>query len=409
LSAKFIERKDLTPGLYGDGDNLYLQVARGGTKSWLHRFMIAGVPDSMGLGSVRRVTLAEARRKAHAANVLLAAGKNPRLERDAARSELAVQRAKGQTFRQVAEGFISAHAHAWKNAKHAKQWTATLEAYAYPVIGSLLVAAIDEAHVMAVLQPIWFSKAETASRVRGRIEKILDRAKALRLRTGDNPARWQGHLDQLLPARSQIAPGKHHIALPYADIPAFMAKLRAHDSIGARALEWTILCAARTGDTLGATWSEIDLSEKLWLVPASRMKNRKGTTKRDHAVPLSNRAMTILADLPREGDFVFTIAGRPLSYEVMVRVLREQLGYAPSRATVHGFRSSFKDWCSEQTGYPNEVSELALAHTVPSKVEASYRRGDMRDRRRRMMADWSDYCAGKHAADENIVPLRGAV
>jgi integrase len=233
----------------------------------------------------------------------------------------------------------------------------------------------------------------------------LDYAKSLDLRQGDNPAAW-GHLKFVLPAKSQVAPVKHHPALPYAELPAFMAKLRAKEGVSARALEFTILTVARTGDTIGAKWSEIDQAEKLWTVPAERVKGKKGARRRDHVVPLSNRAMTILNDLPTEGDFVFMGARKnaPLSNMAMLELLR---GMGLDDLTVHGFRSAFKDWCSEQTAYPNELSEMAMAHTVSDKVEAAYRRGDMREKRRRLMADWAAYCESKTVGGDNVVKIGG--
>jgi integrase len=245
-----------------------------------------------------------------------------------------------------------------------------------------------------VLEPIWKAKTETANRVRGRIESILDWARARGLRHGENPARWRGHLDQLLPARSAVAPVKNHAALPYADLPRFVAELRKREGVSARALEFTILTAARTGDTLGATWQEVDKAERLWTVPAARVKGKKGARKRDHVVPLSDQAFNLLWTLPRETDFIFPGAkqGSALSNMAMLELLR---GMGFGDLTVHGFRSAFKDWCSEQTAYPNELSEMALAHTVKDKVEAAYRRGDLRDKRRKLMSDWAVFCAGR--------------
>ena len=402
---KFVDKKNLKPGLYGDGGGLYLQVSERRTKAWVFRFMIAGRARKMGLGKVSRIKLADARQMANDAHLLAVKGIDPIAERAARKAALAVEKVKAMTFKECAADYIAAHAHGWKNAKHAAQWGSTLQQYVYPLIGALPVAAVEDAHVMKVLAPIWTTRTETASRVRGRIEKVLDRAKALKLRNGENPARWKGHLDHLLPKPAQVAPVDHHAALPYADIPAFMAKLRQRTSISARALEWTILHAARSGDTLGATWKE--MKDGHWTVPAARMKGKKGANRRDHVVPLCDRALAILEDLPVDGDFVFpgARAGRGLSNMAMAMALRE-LGYPPSVATVHGFRSTFKDWCSEQTSYPNELSEMALAHTVSDKVEAAYRRGDMREKRRRLMADWADFCGGQHGVGENVVPLR---
>jgi integrase len=312
------------------------------------------------------------------------------------------------TFRQCAEGYIESHKSGWKSDKHAGQWLATLQTYSYPVIGSLGVGEIETAHILKILQPIWNTKTETASRVRGRIEKVLDRAKALKLRSGENPALWKGHLDQLLPAKSQVAPVEHHPALPYRQLPAFMAMVRKRDGVSARALEFTILTIARTGDTIGAKWKEIDLKERLWTVPADRLKGKKGARKRNHVVPLTDQALAILKELPRDGDFVFPGGkeGAGLSNMAMAEVLKE-MGYNADNATVHGFRSTFKDWVSERTAYPNELSEMAMAHTVSDKVEAAYRRGDMRDRRRRLMEDWSSYCDDNAVGGDNVVSIAG--
>jgi integrase len=304
--------------------------------------------------------------------------------------------------------YIAAQESGWKSSKHAAQWSSTLETYAYPIIGKLPVASIDKALVLKVLQPIWSTKTETASRVRGRIEKILDWARSLDLRTGENPAAWRGHLEFSFPKKSQVAPVEHHAALPYVELPTFMTKLRARDGISARALEFTILTVARTGDTIGATHSEIDTKEKLWTVPAARVKGKKGARKRDHVVPLSSQATAVLEDLPVEADFVFAGGkeGKPLSNMAMAELLKE-MGYSADAATVHGFRSTFKDWCSEQTAYPNELSEMAMAHTVSDKVEAAYRRGDMREKRRRLMADWATFCDRKTGGGKNVVAIGG--
>lgn len=406
LSVKFVERNDLEPGLYGDGGGLYLQVSDRETKAWVYRFMIAGRARKMGLGDVDSVKLSEARKKAHTARLLVVDGTDPIEERNTRRAALAVEKAKAMTFKECATGYIEAHQSGWKSPKHAAQWESTLNTYAYPVIGHLPVAAVDDGHVIKILQPIWNSKTETASRVRGRIEKVLDRARALKLRTGDNPARWNGHLAQLLPARSQVAPVEHHAALPYAELPAFMTKLRNRDSVSARALEFTILAACRTSDTVGATWNEIDEQEGLWTVSAARMKGKRGARKRDHVVPLTASMVKLLKSLTSDGDYLFPGAkAGGLSTAAMDQLLKG-MGYGSDRATVHGFRSTFKDWASEQTSYPNEMSEMALAHTVADKVEAAYRRGDMREKRRRLMADWSAFCEGKRVGGDNVVGIR---
>lgn len=420
---KFVDRKDLAPGLYGDGGGLYLQVSDRKTKAWVYRFMIRGRARKMGLGDVDQVKLADARKKANAAHLLVLDGIDPIEERNARKAALAVEQAKAMTFGECAEGYIEAHKAGWKNPKHFDQWRMTLlgitpqgkpATHDYcKLIRPLPVAAIDDAHVMKVLQPIWNTKTETASRVRGRIEKVLDRAKALKLRSGENPARWTGHLDQLLPKKSQVAPVENHPALPYQRVPEFMAELRRREGISARALEFTILTAARTSETIGATRSELDGREKLWTVPKERMKGKKGTRKRDHVVPLPGQALAILKKLPREGEYLFPggTAGEPLSNAAMAAVIdrmnedRVKAGLpkwvdpqqGDREIVPHGFRSSFKDWCTDETEYPNEMSEMALAHTLPDKVEAAYRRGNMRERRRRLMDDWASYCGGGSA------------
>lgn len=406
LSVKFTEKTDLAPGLYGDGGGLYLQVSDFKTKAWVFRFMMAGRARKMGLGDFELVSLKDARKKRDAAYGLVVDGIDPIDERAARKAAQAAETAKALTFKECAEGYIAAHRSSWKSDKHAGQWGATLETYAYPVIGSLPVQMIETAHVMKILQPIWETKTETASRVRGRIEKVLDRAKALKLRTGENPAAWRGHLDQLLPAKSQVSPVENHAALPYAELPAFMKKLRAKEGVSARALEFTILTIARTGDTIGAKHKEINKAEKLWTVPAGRMKGKKGARKRDHVVPLSTQALAALERVSVEGDYLFPGGkeGAGLSNAAMSELLKG-MGYSPDYATVHGFRSTFKDWASEQTAYPNELSEMAMAHTVSDKVEAAYRRGDMRDKRVRLMADWAAYCSGKAIGGNNVVKI----
>lgn len=393
LSVKFTEKDDLKPGLYGDGGGLYLQVSDRQTKAWVFRFMMAGRARKMGLGDFDLVSLKDARKKRDAAYGLVVDGIDPIDERATRKAAQIAETAKALTFQQCAEGYIEAHKAGWKSVKHASQWRATLQTYAYPVIGKLPVQMVETAHVMKIIEPIWRDKTETASRVRGRIEKILDRAKALKLRSGENPAAWRGHLDQLLPAKSQVSPVENHPALPYAELPEFMAKLRAKDGVSARALEFTILTAARTGDTIGATRKEISRTEKLWTVPAARVKGKKGARKRDHVVPLTKQALAALNAAPVDGTYLFPGGkeGAGLSNAAMSELLKG-MGYAPEYATVHGFRSTFKDWASDLTAYPNEMSEIAMAHTVDDKVEAAYRRSDMRERRRRMMADWAAYC-----------------
>lgn len=418
LSVKFTEKGDLKPGLYGDGGGLYLQVSDFKTKAWVFRFMMAGRARKMGLGDFDLVSLKEARKKRDAAYSLVVDGVDPIDDRQTRKAAQIAESTKALTFKECAEGYIAAHKAGWKSAKHAGQWEATLATYAYPVIGSLPVQMIETAHVMKILtqkvgeekQEFWTGKTETASRVRGRIEKVLDRAKALKLRNGENPAAWRGHLDQLLPAKSQVSPVENHPALPYAELPEFMAKLRAKEGVSARALEFTILTVARTGDTIGATRQEINKAEKLWTVPAGRVKGKRGARKRDHVVPLTDQALAALDSVPAEGSFIFPGGkeGAGLSNAAMSELLKG-MGYAPDYATVHGFRSTFKDWAGDLTAYPNEMSEIAMAHTVDDKVEAAYRRSDMRERRRRMMADWAAYCESPVSTKTgNVISMRAA-
>ena len=402
LSARKVEALS-KPGLYADGLGLYLQVSTFNTKSWLFRFMLDGKARKMGLGPCHTVTLAMAREKATEARRKLLDGIDPIDERAAVKMARKVNAAKAMSFRQCAEAYINAHKVGWKNEKHAAQWPATLEAYAYPVFGDLPVAAVDVGLVLKALEPIWTTKPETAGRVRGRVETVLDWAKARHYREGDNPARWRGHLDKLLPARGKVAKVKHHDALPYRDVHGFLADLHGMEGIAARALEFVILTATRTGEAIGATWQEIDLPGRVWTIPADRMK-----AGREHRVPLSDRAVAVLESLPREAGnpFVFVggSKGKPLSNMAMLMLLKKRMGR--DGLTVHGFRSTFRDWAAEQTAYPNELVEMALAHTVSDKTEAAYRRGDMVEKRARLMADWATYCA-MSAPVGNVVPMRG--
>jgi integrase len=340
----------------------------------------------MGLGPTHAVTLAQARERAAGCRSTLFEGRDPIDERRSQRERERAERAHSVTFRKCAETLMSSHSAGWKNEKHRRQWQSTLETYAYPVLGSLSVSAVDVALVLRVLEPIWHEKTETATRVRGRIEQVLDWAKARGYRYGENPARWRGHLDKLLPARNKIAKVRHHPALPYSKLPAFMAELRSREGVSARALEFTILTAARTNETIYAKRSEIDLQSRLWIVPAERMK-----AGREHRLPLSERSVEILRTTTTTDEFVFpgARAGCPLSNMAMLELLR---GITHAGLTVHGFRSTFRDWASEQTAYPNELLEMALAHAVSDKVEAAYRRGDLLEKRKHLMSEWSRYC-----------------
>jgi len=317
----------------------------------------------------------------------------------------------GKTFRDVAKQCIKAREAEWRNAKHAAQWTATLTTYAFPHFGDVAVKDVTTAHVLAALEPIWTTKTETASRVRGRIEAVLDYARAREWRTGENPARWRGHMKELLASPKKAAKTKHHAAMPWPEVGAFMVNLRARSATAARALEFTILTAVRTSNALEAKWSEIDRAKAIWIIPADQMKG-----EREHRVSLSAPALAILDEMEKlrpeanYGDaYVFPgqKPGRPLSSMAMLMLLR-RMGYPVGDLTVHGYRSTFKDWAAESTAYSNEVTEMALAHVVDDKVEAAYRRGDLLEKRRRLMDDWATFCAQPMVVADNVTPIRAA-
>jgi integrase len=398
--------KSAKPGMHGDGGGLYLQVGPARTKSWSFRFMLKGRSREMGLGPIGPdpqnplVSLAEARQKAHDCRRLLVAGIDPIEARDDDRARFLLEANRAKTFNDCANAYIEAHRAGWRNPKHAEQWRSTLDTYVGPVFGLLPVREVDVALVTRVLEPIWTTKTETASRVRGRIEAILDWAKTKDYRSGENPARWRGHLENLLPKRSKVRRVAHHPALPYHEIGAFMAKLRNEEGVAARALEFLILCAARTSEVIDAVESEIDGS--LWTVPAGRIKGGKA-----HRVPLSDRALQIVQQMKPMCDGAYVFPGgrkaRPLSNNAMLKLLERM---ERSDLTVHGFRSTFRDWAAEQTNFPREVAEMALAHVIDDKVEAAYRRGDLLEKRRQLMDAWARYC-GTSGQSGNIVPIRG--
>lgn len=381
MSGNLTARKVATAkaGKYGDGNNLYLIVAKGGSRKWVLRFTWRGRAREMGLGSATSVSLAEAREKAIDAKRKLAEGINPI---DARRREASVP-----TFGEMADRVVESLSAGFRNAKHRAQWKMTLATHAGP-LRRIFVDEVTTDDVLAVLKPIWLTKSETASRLRGRIEKVLEAAKARGLRQGENPAQWRGHLDHLLPRPSKLARG-HHPAMPYDQIPHFIAQLRQRKALAGLALEFCILTAARSGEALGVKWQEIDLETKIWSVPADRMK-----AGRSHRVPLSTRAMAILQELhhnPSPSDFVFPgqKKGRPLSNMAMEMMLRRM---KIVNSTVHGFRSSFRDWAGNETSHPREVAEAALAHVVGDKSEQAYRRSDALEKRRLLMEAWATWC-----------------
>jgi integrase len=389
------------PGFFGDGLGLYLQVAPSGSKSWVYRYQRNGRRRDLGLGGVTAVSLAEARERAADARRLLVRGIDPIEARRSERINAAVTTAKAISFKEAAERYIAAHRAGWRNAKHASQWTATLETYVYPHFGELPIEAVDVGLVLKALEPIWSAKPETASRVRGRIEAVLDWGASRGYRQGDNPARWRGHIENLLPKRSKVRRIEHHAALPYTEMSAFMAALREHDGIGARALEFAILTAARTGEVIGARWDEINLADRVWTIPGERMK-----TGKEHRVPLSRSALAILDQMAaiRLGDAVFPSlrTGQPLSNMALLMTLRRM---GRSDLTAHGFRSSFRDWAAESTNFPAEVAEMALAHAVGDRVEAAYRRGDLFQKRRLLAEAWGRLSASPTSTGR-VVPIR---
>ncbi|MEM5277481.1 integrase arm-type DNA-binding domain-containing protein [Cupriavidus taiwanensis] len=395
LNARRVQT-ETKPGYHCDGNGLYLQVSSTGTKSWIFRFKspITEKTREMGLGSTTTLSLALARERATLQRRILLDGLDPIDTRKASRLERKTAAARLLTFEQAATQCIAAKRHEWTNAKHADQWTSTLKTYAYPVVGALAISAIDTAAVMQVLEPIWVSKAETASRLRQRIEAVWDWSKARGYVDGENPARLRGHLDKLLPKTAKVKRVQHHPALPYGDINAFTQLLQMEKGVSPLALEFLILTAARTGEVIGARWGEIDLHAKVWTVPADRMKG-----KREHRVPLSTRATEILTALkgqaePRPEMFVFPgwKSGTSLSNGAMLALLKK---IERADITPHGFRSTFRDWASERTAFPNETVEQALAHTVKNQVEAAYRRGDQLEKRRKLMDAWAQYVAAK--------------
>jgi len=390
LNTKQIENLS-EPGTYEDGDGLRLVVKASGKKSWVLRFQLAGKRREMGLGGFPDVKLKDARSEAVIQRQLLQKKIDPLAEREATRLALAkavlTEQAKAITFKSVALDYIAAHRSGWKNAKHAQQWENTLTTYAYPVLENLSAKEVTTEHVLKVLTPIWQVKPETASRVRNRMEMVLDAAKVRGLREGENPARWRGHLDKLLPPRSKVKTVVHHPALPWVEMPAFMKEISKHDELSYKAMQMTILTACRTNEVLGATWDEFDLEKRVWKIPPHRMKAAK-----EHRVPLSQAALDLLNGLirMRGNSHVFPGAreGKHLSNMSMLMGLRRM---GRTDLTMHGFRSTFRDWAAESTQYPREVCELALAHVRQDKVEAAYFRGDLFEKRQAMMSDWAAF------------------
>ena len=388
------------PGYYIDGQGLYLQVSPSLSKSWVFRFTLAGRTRDMGLGATHTVSLAEARGLATDARKLLREGRDPIELNRASRNVLMASAATAKTFDQCVAGLLATKEGEWKNPKHRQQWENTLQTYASPHLGKLLVTNVALPHVLAVLEPIWSTKTETAQRLRGRIEKVLDWAKAHGLRSGENPARWKGHLDQVLASPRKIQAVTHHAAVHVDAVAGFVRDLRSRDGIAAKALEFAILTAARSGEVRGATWGEIDHAGAVWTIPASRMK-----TGVEHRVPLSPQALRLLSvetDHQPDEPLFPAPRGGVLSDMTLSAVMRRM----KVDAVPHGFRSTFRDWCGERTNYPRELAEHALAHVLGSKVEAAYRRGDALEKRRPMMNAWAEHCERVVALSASVVPIR---
>lgn len=394
-----LQIKNAPKGMHADGNGLYLAVTGKGAKSWIFRYQLGGKRREMGLGPVLALSGPEARAKVAQLKLMVANGIDPLAEREAERlaAEAAARAAEveeerqQQTFQKVAETYIADHAPGWRNAKHIQQWTNTLKTYVYPKIGSKTVDAITTADVVAILKPIWAKKPETASRVRMRIEAVLNSAKALGWREGENPAVWKGGLDAVLPRRNKVKTVRHHAAMPHALAPAFMTALKAHDGMGARALEFTVLTAVRSGDVRGARWDEIDLENALWTIPATRIK-----AAREHRVPLSSAAVALLKAMPRYANCPLVFPGmhkQELSDMSLSAVLK-RMDLRPY--TVHGFRSTFRDWAAER-GFAFDAVESALAHKIGNSVVMAYLRTDHLEMRKGIMQAWADYLAN-HAA-----------
>ena len=385
------------PGRYPVGDGAYFQISKWHSRSWIFRYQRLGEAHNMGLGPYPLISLAEARAKARNAKRMLLDGIDPLHAKRKTRTDELLQIARTKTFKECAEQYIATHDSDWSSAKSRAAWIFTFKNYVYPKIGALPVADIDTAVVLGILEPVWSRAPTTASRVRGRIETVLGWAGVRGYRSAENPARWSGHLEHILPSPNKVT--EHLASLPYQQIGSFMTGLRATPGVAARALEFAVLTACRTAEVRGALWDEID--GDVWIIPAKRMK-----AGREHKVPLSDRALVILNELPRGSALVFpsTRAGKALGNHALLRLL-ERLGY--DGVTTHGFRATFRTWAAERTGFEREVAEMALAHTIPSAVERSYKRTTLFDRRQLMMQMWSDFCAGRDV-DGEVVPMRRA-
>lgn len=401
LTAMRVE-KETKPGYYGDEKNLWLQVRPNGGKSWVLRYTFGGKPKMLSLGPTNLLEPKEARLRAKQALAKIHDGIDPGEIRKQERLERAEKARKQLTFKEAAEQYIESKKLGWKNAKHAQQWENTLAAYAFPKFGKTPVGEVTRDDVMECLKPIWENKNETASRLRGRIESILDWATVLGYRSGDNPARWEGCLKTLLPAISKTQRIKHHPALPFAQISGFMVQLKKMEGYGARALEFCILTAARSGEVRGATWSEIDMDSGVWIIPKERMKAGK-----EHRIPLSGAALKLLRELPRMecSEYLFPSPRMKMLSDMSISAVLKRMKVTD--ITVHGFRSTFRDWAGETTSFPREVVEHALAHQLRDQAEAAYARGTLLAKRSKLMEAWANYCEEKPQG-KNVVNIKGA-
>ena len=403
LKALNVKRESI-PGWYADGQGLYLQVSASGTKSWVYRFEKDKKERRHGLGSFPTISLDAARKAAQFCRQLRSDGHDPIEYKQRLKADKQLEEAKGVTFKECALSYIDSHKSGWKNRKHEQQWKNTLATYAYPVIGKISVQDVDVGLVMKILEPIWFEKTETASRVRSRIENVLDWAKVRKYRTGENPALWRGHLDKLLPKRTKVQKVKHFAAMPYIDSPDYFRSIRQIDTVSAKALAFSILTATRSNETREAKWCEIDLKNHMWIIPEDRMK-----ANREHRVPLTDESIKVLKEMKpfKVDDLVFPGLldkngnRKGISDAALLKLLKT----THPTLTVHGFRSTFRDWCAEMTNYPSEVAESALAHTIKDATQAAYERGDKLIKRKKLMDAWTNYCASGNK-NSDVIPLK---
>ncbi|MEJ1357885.1 MAG: integrase arm-type DNA-binding domain-containing protein [Candidatus Sedimenticola sp. (ex Thyasira tokunagai)] len=397
-------RQENKPGWYADGAGLYLQVSPTLSKSWVYRYQVGGKERRHGLGrysendTQRGLTLNKARKAAKACRDLRDNGTDPIDHKRQQEALKALADVKGMTFKDCADKYIESHRRGWKSPKHAQQWENTLATYAMPTIGALSVKDVDVGLVLQVLEAIWHEKPETATRVRQRVESVLDWATARGYRKGENPARWKGHLDKLLPKRSKVQKVKHHKAMPYMDVSEYYIDLLTHETMAARALSFIILTGVRSSEAREAAWSEIDLEAGVWVIPAERMKSG-----RSHRVPLTDEAVSLLEKVKPFSRDGLVFPGMKRNHSISAAALRKHFKDQHPTLTIHGFRSSFRDWCAEQTNYPRELAEAALAHSLRDQTEAAYQRGDMLERRRKVMEAWAVYCTTKRG---DILQLR---